>query len=118
MNVSVCRKNMEVMMLLDMVKPINVFKLLAGLSHMFFERVGGNGHVVVNGQQKTTAVVRDDFTIINGIGPTFAKRLQEAGIHTFADLAASTPEHLRDAAQVAEWQGDPAEWIVQAKALS
>ncbi len=108
-------------MLREIVKPGNVVKLLAGLSHMFFERIKGNGHVNgheehVNGHEEmVTAVTPDDFTLINGIGPTFAKRLQSAGICTFADLAASTPAQIREAAKVAEWQADPAEWIAQAK---
>ncbi len=101
-------------MLREIVKPGNVVKLLAGLLHMFFERIKGNGHV--NGHEEmVTAVTPDDFTLINGIGPTFAKRLQSAGICTFADLAASTPAQIREAAKVAEWQADPAEWIAQAK---
>lgn len=32
----------------------------------------------------------DDFTVIDGIGPTFDKRLREANVHTFGDLAALT----------------------------
>ena len=101
-------------MLREIIKPGNMVKLLAGLSHMFFERIQGNGHV--NGNAKETAVTLNDLTLINGIGPTFAKRLHEAGLQTFADLAASTPEHLRQVAKVAEWQGDPANWIAQAQA--
>jgi predicted flap endonuclease-1-like 5' DNA nuclease len=36
----------------------------------------------------------DNLQDIDGIGPTYARRLQEAGINTFADLAQQTPEHL------------------------
>lgn len=36
----------------------------------------------------------DDLQEIEGIGPTYAGRLQEAGIGTFADLAAQTPAQI------------------------
>ena len=44
-----------------------------------------------------------DFTQIKGIGPTFAARLQVAGIHTFAQLAAMTPEAI---ATIIGWTPD------------
>jgi predicted flap endonuclease-1-like 5' DNA nuclease len=37
----------------------------------------------------------DDLTIVEGIGPKFNAALNEAGIYTFAQLAASTPEQLQ-----------------------
>lgn len=54
---------------------------------------------------------------INGIGPTYAKKLHEAGITTLADLAAATPEQL---AQIIQARGGIAHydaWISQAQAL-
>jgi predicted flap endonuclease-1-like 5' DNA nuclease len=33
--------------------------------------------------------------IIEGLGPTIARLLQDIGIRTFADLAATTPENLK-----------------------
>lgn len=56
----------------------------------------------------------DDLEQILGIGPTYARRLQEAGIHTYRDLAQQTPDHLREitgmslkrTAEAAEWIGD------------
>jgi predicted flap endonuclease-1-like 5' DNA nuclease/cytoskeletal protein CcmA (bactofilin family) len=35
-----------------------------------------------------------DFTILRGVGPTFDRRLKAAGIRTFAQLAALTPEEI------------------------
>jgi predicted flap endonuclease-1-like 5' DNA nuclease len=58
----------------------------------------------------------DDLTAINGIGPTFAKRLKEAGILTYNDLAALTSDQLREITKAADWQANPEEWILQAKA--
>ena len=42
----------------------------------------------------------DDFTLINGIGPVFDQRLKEAGIRTFAELAALTPAAI---AEIVKW---------------
>ncbi len=59
----------------------------------------------------------DDLTVINGIGPTFAKRLQEAGITTYQALARLTGEQIKEITRAAEWQADPNEWIAAAKAM-
>lgn len=37
---------------------------------------------------------REDFTLIRGIGPGIADRLNKAGIHTFEQLAALTPDEV------------------------
>jgi len=66
----------------------------------------------------TDNVTADDLTAINGIGPTFAKRLQKAGITTYQALAGLTVEQIKEITHVAEWQADPNEWIVAAKAMS
>jgi hypothetical protein len=44
--------------------------------------------------KKDTTVSVDDLTAIEGIGPTIAQKLQDAGIHTYAQLAAMTPAKL------------------------
>jgi large subunit ribosomal protein L21 len=62
--------------------------------------------------------VQDDLTRINGIGKTFAERLNSAGIHTFAELANLTPEHIRNVTAMRPWQADPDDWIVQAAILA
>ena len=60
----------------------------------------------------------DDLTKISGIGPAFAGRLQEAGITTYQELAGLTAEQVRDITQAADWQGDPENWIAQAKTMT
>lgn len=61
---------------------------------------------------------RDNLEIIDGIGPTYAKRLNEADIFSFAQLAELTPAQIRDIIKPAAWQKIEAEsWISQAERL-
>ncbi|AWI83580.1 50S ribosomal protein L21 [Alloyangia pacifica] len=57
------------------------------------------------------AAAGDDLTKITGVGPAAAKKLNEAGIATFAQLAAVDPESF-DAVKVKP------EWVEQAKTLA
>ena len=117
--------------MLEVVMPKNFVNLVAGLVGLIFERVGqvSQSNAVrpemKAGLAKTTLapVVEapqppDDLTVINGIGPTFARRLKEAGVDTFAKLAAAQPEEIKAAAKLADWQADPANWITAAKQLA
>jgi nucleotidyltransferase/DNA polymerase involved in DNA repair len=90
-----------------LVRPRNALKVTAGAIGIVFDRIQG-----------VTPSWGDDLTIIKGIGPTYARRLEAAGIHTFAQLAALTPEQIREKAGLSEWQGDPQEWLLQARALA
>lgn len=61
---------------------------------------------------------RDPLVDINGIGPVYEKRLNEAGIQTFAELAALTPERVRAIINPESWQHiDPEAWINEARLL-
>ena len=59
----------------------------------------------------------DSLREIKGIGPVYALRLYEAGIDTFAELAALTPEELQEKFGVLDI-ADPESWIAQAKERS
>lgn len=60
----------------------------------------------------------DELEDIHGIGPVFARRLYEARVRTFADLAAQTPERIHDIISPKSWQAiDPAEWIAEARTI-
>ena len=59
----------------------------------------------------TPASEGDDLTQITGVGPAAAKKLNEAGINTYADLAAVDPETF-------EGTKVKAEWVEQAKTLA
>lgn len=59
---------------------------------------------------------KDRLEEINGIGPVFARRLNEAGIYTFAELAELTPERVHEIVHTEEWQKiDPEAWIAGAR---
>jgi predicted flap endonuclease-1-like 5' DNA nuclease len=60
----------------------------------------------------------DDLTQVPGIGARRQQLLNRAGIHTFAQLAQSTPEHLT---KILGNQGGPAKveaWIAHAQAMA
>ncbi|MFN2189934.1 MAG: helix-hairpin-helix domain-containing protein [Candidatus Promineifilaceae bacterium] len=59
---------------------------------------------------------QDDLTQIQGIGPSYASRLNEAGIGTYSQLAEANPDDLRQITGVTRW--DPTEWIEQARSLA
>ena len=57
----------------------------------------------------------DDLIIIEGIGPKINALLNEAGIRTFADLAAADPRRLSELLRQARMaMADPASWPEQA----
>ena len=57
----------------------------------------------------------DDLTESKGIGPVFAERLRQAGITTFADVAKTSADQLREVTHATS-VANPDEWIEQAKA--
>jgi hypothetical protein len=85
-----------------------IIEFVAGVIGLLFDHLEG----------MTSAAAADDLTLINGIGPTYAQRLKDAGIATFAQLAALTPEEVREITHVAAWQGDATDWVAQAKQLA
>jgi predicted flap endonuclease-1-like 5' DNA nuclease len=60
----------------------------------------------------------DDFTVIHGIGPAMAKRLSDAGITSFKQLAASKPEQIYRLLGKIGKLAKVETWILQAKELS
>jgi predicted flap endonuclease-1-like 5' DNA nuclease len=61
----------------------------------------------------------DDLTRIVGIGPAYAARLQGSGVHSFAQLAAATPDQLAALLEVPDWRRPDFEsWLEQAAALA
>jgi predicted flap endonuclease-1-like 5' DNA nuclease len=114
--------------MLELVLPKNYINIVAGVVSMIFEQFNGASvsvpvptvTVAVNEVEPavTAKPAADDLTAITGIGPTFAKRLKAAGIKTYKDLAAASPEFVKESAKLADWQADPADWIAAAKDLS
>ncbi len=65
---------------------------------------------------RTVTPVSDDLTEIKGIGPVKAGKLNEARIVTFAQLAATSPEDLAEAAGTSPSTAQA--WIEAADALT
>jgi predicted flap endonuclease-1-like 5' DNA nuclease len=58
----------------------------------------------------------DRLEDISGIGDVFARRLNEAGIYTFAQLADQMPDRLREIIKPESWQKiEPEKWIAEAR---
>jgi predicted flap endonuclease-1-like 5' DNA nuclease len=67
-------------------------------------------------QQVAAPAARDPLIDINGIGPIYERKLFEAGIYTFAALAALSPEDIRTIIQPEKWQSiEPEQWIAEAR---
>jgi len=62
-------------------------------------------------------VASDDLTAIRGIGSGTQRHLNEAGIFTYAQLAESTPEELRQVLGEGPQATKAGEWIEQAQGL-
>ena len=72
-----------------------------------------------SGNLTETESVGDDLKVISGIGLTYERRLKEAGIYTYADIAQQSPEELCSIAGLKSWQATaPEEWIAEAQKLS
>lgn len=63
-------------------------------------------------------VAADDLKEITGIGPAFERRLNEAGVMRFAQLAALSEDEIRERIGLKPFQGDVASWIEQARTLA
>lgn len=58
----------------------------------------------------------DPLVRIRGIGPVYQRKLREAGINSFAELAAADPGELRQALGIKSWQRvDIDSWVRQAR---
>lgn len=70
-------------------------------------------------QTKMSYSGKNQLQLIRGIGPTYANRLNDFGIQTFADLAECTVEQIADIIKKKSWQAvDIQDWLDEAKALA
>lgn len=67
------------------------------------------------GSLQEPVIEADDLTLLDGIGPAFATRLNEGGVYTFEKLAQMTPEEIRNTARLQSWQDEPEGWIAEAR---
>jgi large subunit ribosomal protein L21 len=64
-------------------------------------------------------VAPDDLEKITGIGPAYARVLQQAGVRTFAELSQLSPDRLRQIISPKEWQKiEPEVWIEEARTFA
>ena len=61
----------------------------------------------------------DDLSLLSGVGPVLEKKLREAGITTFKQIAELTPEQAKELDEKLDLRGriEREEWIEQAKEL-
>ena len=68
--------------------------------------------------KKAAAGKADDLTALNGVGPAYAKKLAEAGVTTFAQVAAwsdADMDKLDEAVPGLKAKAESGDWIAQAK---
>ena len=74
---------------------------------------GGQGSVGHTGESgEPSAESEHQLELIEGLGPTFRERLNEAGIRTIDELAGTDPDTVAEAADVSHERAE--EWIEQA----
>jgi predicted flap endonuclease-1-like 5' DNA nuclease len=96
----------------------NLHRSLADLQ----QRLGAVEAALVESEEHTggkisKVIVRnqDDLERIKGIGPVFARRLNEAGIYNFSHLSNTSPSRIRQILAAEEWQEvDVGGWIREA----
>jgi large subunit ribosomal protein L21 len=69
---------------------------------------------------KPAAVGGDDLKLLSGVGPALEKKLHEAGVTSFAQIAAWTPEEVESFDEKLSFKGriEREGWIEQAKELA
>ena len=61
----------------------------------------------------------DELADIKGIGRIYQWKLRDGGINSYAQLAQTTPERIREILEVPAWRKiEPESWIEQAKTLA
>ncbi len=88
----------------------------ASLAARLQEALNRAPQVIVQEVVKEVLLERDRLQKIHGIGDVFSRRFNEAGVYTFAQLAALSPERAREIINPEEWQAiDPELWIAEAR---
>ncbi len=84
------------------------------------EKLAAQPEVAPRGVERVV-IIQNNLEDINGIGPVFSKRLNDANIHTFAELAALNVGTIKDIVYIdgESWQSSDIEaWINQARQLT
>jgi predicted flap endonuclease-1-like 5' DNA nuclease len=92
---------------------------LAGQKDTESETRAGEVAVAVTPAAAAARIEADDLTQIKGVGPKYAAALTAAGITTYAALAHTPTDRLKEIVDAPAWrQVDYAAWIVEARALA
>lgn len=92
------------------------FVLMIIVGWLTSRRGGEQAEVTHESRVHSIPIQPDDLTLLEGVGPKVAKVLNEAGIHSFADLAKANPADVQQALDAAGLQMlNPEGWIEQAK---
>ena len=82
-------------------------------------RAQAGGSVLPKSATIAVGQTSDRLQMVNGIGNVFARRLNEAGVRTFVELASLSADQLVEIVQAKPWQNiDPDGWIAQAAELA
>lgn len=85
----------------------------AEIDRLKAELTNRSGHVT---QIVEKVIIKDNLERINGIGPVFARRFDQANVFTFSQLATLSPERIQEIIMPQPWQHiDPDAWIAEAK---
>ncbi len=71
---------------------------------------------VVDSSPQVIVKQKDDLKLIHGIGKTYERRLNKAGVQTFAEMGALTVDRVIEIVKAKQWQATEApSWLEQAK---
>lgn len=95
---------------------LGFFLLMIIIGWLSSRRSAQQAEVTHEARVHSISIQPDDLTVLEGIGPKVAQVLNEAGIRSFADLAAANASDLQKTLDAAGLQMmNPAGWIEQAK---
>jgi hypothetical protein len=95
---------------------LGFFLLMIVVGWLTSRRSTEQAEVTHDSRVHSISIQPDDLTIIEGIGPKVAKVLNEAGIHSFTDLAGANAADVQKTLEAAGLQMmNPEGWIEQAK---
>ncbi len=96
---------------------IVAWRLIANLESAPLHESAHSDHATPHAGSRAQSIelTPDDLTIVEGIGPKIGQLLHENGIHTFSELAETSPEFLAELLRTHHIPGSPVTWPEQAR---